>query len=352
MRRGITRAIAQARVTNHHRPQLGFAPPSTSLQSSAQFFLPQRWRVWNNLNNGENIGHVNDDIEGELDDGIISSLSMFGEPVPKAAQTEFAKGEWNPDQKRTGVTGQKVGMMNVWDARGVKTLLTVVKLDNCQVVRVVREWTPQGEKYINLQVGSTTANVRRMNKANLCHFRKAGVEPKKKLAEFRVTEDAVLPVGTQITARHFVPGQFVDISGTTKGKGFQGVMKRWGFAGQGASHGVSLTHRHMGSTGQCQDPGKVWKGKKMPGHMGNRKRTHLNYQVYKVDVARDLVFVKGSIPGNNGSFIEMKDAMRKKWNPKHPPPFPTYIPEEGEEHVDELVMDVSHLMDPFKLAVA
>jgi len=353
MRRLVTRAAAQARAANPHRPQFGFAPPSTSLQSSAQFFVPQRWRVWNNIGPGENIGHVNDDIPGEKDSGILSTLKMFGEKTPEAAKANaFKEGEWNPQQKRTGVLGRKVGMMNVWDARGVKTTLTVIKLDNCQVVQVRKEWTQQGEKYINLQVGCSQANVRRMNKALLCHFRNADVEPKKKLCEFRVTEDAILPVGTRITARHFVPGQYVDITGTTKGKGFAGVMKRWNFKGQAASHGVSLTHRHMGSTGQCQDPGKVWKGKKMPGRMGNKRNQIQNFLVYKIDVRRDLIFVKGSIPGNNGGFVEMKDAMKKKWNPKHPPPFPTYEPQEGDEHVDELVMDVSHLMDPFKLAVA
>lgn len=294
--------------------------------------------------------HVNQQVEipGEKEDGMISSLPWLGEPTPEAWKArEYQKGEWNPESKRVGAVGIKVGMMNVWDARGVKTLLTVIKLDETEVTAIHKDWTEQGEKYVNLQVGAGRKNTRTVKKSELMSAIKGGHPPKKRYAEFEVSEDAVLPVGTKITARHFVPGQFVDVTGKTKGKGFQGVMKKYGYAGQPASHGTSLTHRSLGSIGQCQDPGKVWKGRKMPGRMGNRKRTHYNFMVYKLDIRRDYVFIKGSIPGNNGSMILMQDARFKKWNPEKPPPYPTFIPEENEEWYDEHVMDVSHLKDPF-----
>lgn len=289
-------------------------------------------------------------IPGEMEEGMISSLPWLGEPPPPSEKvTVHVPGTWNPESQRTGVVANKVGMMNVWDARGVKTLLTVLKVDRCQVTNIRRAWTQQGEKYVNLQVGSGLANTRNMIKSRLYQYLKEGLPHKKKFAEFRVSDDAILPVGTQITARHFVPGQYVDITGTTKGKGFAGVMKKWNFGGQPASHGCSLTHRALGSTGANQDPGKVWKGKKMPGKMGNRQRTHLNYQIYKIDVARDLVFLRGSIPGNNGGFVTMQDARRKNWDVSNPPPYPTHVPSENEEHFDELLMDVSHMVDPFAL---
>lgn len=301
---------------------------------------------------GENIGHVNTEIDGEKDDGFASALPWMGEPTPEVIkEKKTVAGVWNPASKRTGAVGMKVGMMSVWDARGVKQVVTVIKLDDCQVVQIHHDWTPQGEKYVNLQVGAGWRNVRRIRKATLGQFRKAGVDPKRKCAEFRVSEDAILPVGTEIHAQHFVPGQYVDVQGITRGKGFCGAMKKWGFKGQPASHGNSLTHRAVGAIGACQDPGKVWKGKKQPGKDGNRKRTHFNLQVYKIDVRRNLLFLKGSVQGVNGGMVTLVDAAKKKWNPKHPPPYPTFVPDAEAENIDELVMDVSHLPDPFKLAV-
>jgi len=238
-------------------------------------------------------------------------------------------------------------MMSLWDERGVKFPVTVVQLDECVVTKVNKFLSGRGNPRVNLQLGAVPRNPKWMNKAELCLFRSRGLDPKRKLAEFPVSEDGVLPVGTKITARHFVAGQYIDIQGKSKGKGFSGGMKRWGFKGQGASHGVSLTHRHIGSTGACQWPGKVWKGKKMPGHNGNRKCTFLNMQIYKIDVKRNLLFIKGSIPGANNTCINIKDAVRKPFRAAFPPPYPTYAPEAGDEDVDEIIMDVSHLDNPF-----
>jgi len=240
-----------------------------------------------------------------------------------------------------------MGMMSVWDQRGAKTLCTVLQIDECQVLKVVRFLSGRGHERVNLMLGAVPKSPKYMRKSQLCQFRKFGVSPKRRIAEFGITEDAVLPVGTQISARHFVPGQLIDVQSVSKNKGFQGGMKRWGFKGQPASHGNSLAHRAIGSTGMCQDPGKVWKGKKMPGHMGNNKVTVVNMLVYKVDVLRNLLFIKGSLPGPVGTIMTLCDSSRKEWNKEHPPPFPTYEAQPGDEEVNELIMDVSHLKHEF-----
>lgn len=189
-------------------------------------------------------------------------------------------------------------------------------------------------RYNALQLGVSEAKRKNVTKPLEYHFKKANVAPKRKLAEFRVTPDALLPVGTTINAAHFVPGQLVDVTGTSKGKGFQGGMKRHGFAGQRATHGVSKTHRAIGSTGACQDPGRVWKGKKMPGRMGSDRVTMQNLEVYKIDTQRNLVYIRGHVPGHAGNFVSIQDAVK---GPKFPsePPFPTAMVEEGDdvEHV-------------------
>lgn len=292
--------------------------------------------------------HMTEVVPGEQEDGTVSHLPWLGEKDKFAGQDDVQEGDFvGGKSKRVGVIGEKVGMLNVWDARGVRTTLTVVKLENVEVTMINRGWTPQGKKYINLQVGYGSANTRRMRRSMLCQYRSMGVEPKKKLVEFRVDEHGVLPVGTQLTCRHFMPGQCVDVTGITKGKGFQGGMKRWGLKGQPASHGNSLTHRHIGAIGACQDPGKVWPGKKMPGRMGNKRRIQYNSLVYKIDVDRNLLFLKGCIPGKRGGLLEIQDARKKKWHPDNPPPYPTFAEDPNEEPVNELVMDVSHLPNPF-----
>ena len=201
-----------------------------------------------------------------------------------------------------------------------------LQVQHCQVVQVK---TAEADGYDALQVGSGERKLKRVSKSMRHHFFKSAVAPKKKLMEFRVTPDCVLPVGTELTARHFVPGQFVDVQGVTTGKGFQGVMKRWGFKGQPATHGVSLKHRSGGSIGNCQDPGRVWKGRKMPGRMGGKKRTQQNCSLYKIDPLRNLLFLKGAVPGHKGNYVSVSDAVKKQLPDSLP--FPTYTEEEMEE---------------------
>ena len=200
-------------------------------------------------------------------------------------------------------------MTQRWDANGVNVPLTVLWLDECQVVK---QLTPETDGYRAVQVGSGYQKRKNAHFLQRGHFDAAGVPPKRKLFEFKVSEDAMLPVGFEIGAGHFVPGQHVDVQGVTKGKGTQGVMKRHGFAGGNASHGSSKHHRKAGSTGACQSPGKRWKGTKMPGQMGNDKRTSSNLLVFAVDTKRNLVYVKGVVPGNRGSWVRIKDAKNPK----------------------------------------
>ena len=209
---------------------------------------------------------------------------------------------------RTGLIAQKVGMSRVFKDDGTHVPVTVLKVDNCQVVS---HKTEAKDGYTALQLGVGAAKASRQTKAQRGHFAKAKVEPKKKLVEFRVPADAMVDVGAQIAASHFVSGQFVDVTGTSIGKGFAGGMKRHNFGGLRASHGVSVSHRSHGSTGQCQDPGKVFKGKKMAGHMGAVRVTTLNLEVVGTDDDRGVILVKGAIPGSKGGWVLVRDAVKK-----------------------------------------
>jgi large subunit ribosomal protein L3 len=208
---------------------------------------------------------------------------------------------------RTGVIAKKMGMTRLFQDDGRHVPVTVLALDNVQVV-ARREADRDG--YVAVQLGAGSTKAKNLTKPERGHFGKAEVEPKARLAEFRVADDALLDVGAELSADHFVPGQFVDISGVTQGKGFAGVMKRWGFSGLRATHGVSLSHRSGGSTGQRQDPGRVFKGKKMAGHMGARNRTQQNLEVVRTDADRGLIFIKGSVPGHKGGWLLVKDAVK------------------------------------------
>jgi len=210
---------------------------------------------------------------------------------------------------RSGVIAKKLGMSRVFDDDGSNIPVTVLQLDNCQVVAVK---TTESHGYNAVQLGAGTAKVKNVSKAMRGHFAKARVEPKRKVAEFRVEPDALLDVGAEITADHFVTGQAVDVVGTSIGKGFAGAMKRHNFAGLEASHGVSVSHRSHGSTGHSQDPGKVFKGKKMAGHMGNVRCTSENITVVSTDVARGLVMVNGSVPGAKGGYVLVSDAKKSR----------------------------------------
>jgi large subunit ribosomal protein L3 len=210
---------------------------------------------------------------------------------------------------RSGLIARKLGMTRIYTAEGTQVPVTVLKVDN---VHVVAHKTVEKDGYTAVQLGSATPKIKRLTKADRGHFAKAGVEPKRKLQEFRITADMAMPVGSEVTADHFVAGQFVDVTGTSKGKGFQGGIKRWNFSGLRATHGVSVSHRSIGSTGNRQDPGKVFKNKKMPGHLGVETVTTQNVVVVRTDVERGLILLKGSVPGAPGGWVSVRDAVKRK----------------------------------------
>src|SRR3982751_4675150 len=218
---------------------------------------------------------------------------------------------------RTGVIAKKVGMTRLFQADGRHVPVTVLQLDDLQVAGR-RETDRDG--YTAVQLGAGKAKAKNVAKPQRVAFGKAEIEPKARIAEFRVAEDGLLDIGAHISADHFVPGQMVDIQGVTQGKGFQGGMKRWGFGGLRATHGVSVSHRSLGSTGNRQDPGRVFKNKKMAGHMGARNRTQQNLEIVRTDAARGLIFVKGSVPGSKGGWLQVTDAIKLPRNENVPYP--------------------------------
>ena len=210
---------------------------------------------------------------------------------------------------RSGLIAQKVGMTRIFTEDGTHVPVTVLKVDTCQVVSTR---SVEKDGYIAVQLGAGTAKVKNVGQPMRGHFAKAKVEPKKQVVEFRVSAENILEPGVELSAAHFIPGQFVDITGTTIGKGFAGVMKRHNFRGLEATHGVSVSHRSHGSTGQRQDPGKVFKGKKMAGHMGAVQVTTQNLKVVSTDAERGLILVKGSVPGSEGGWVLISDAVKRK----------------------------------------
>ena len=209
---------------------------------------------------------------------------------------------------RTGLIARKMGMTRIYSENGDHVPVTVMQLDACQVVG---QRTPEKNGYTAVQLGSGTKKAKRVTKAERGHFAKANVEPKAKLVEFRVDPENLINVGEEITADHYFEGQYVDVTGTSIGKGFAGAMKRHNFGGLRATHGVSISHRSHGSTGQCQDPGKVFKGKKMAGHMGATRITTQNLQVVRTDAERGLILIKGAVPGPKSGWVLIKDAVKK-----------------------------------------
>jgi len=209
---------------------------------------------------------------------------------------------------RTGVIAKKLGMTRFFDEAGVHVPVTVLSLEGCQVVA---QRTQEKDGYVALQLGAGAKKVKNTSKGMRGHFAKALVEPKRKLAEFHVSEDNLIEVGAELTADHFLAGQPVDVSGLTVGKGFQGGIKRWNFGGLRATHGVSVSHRSLGSTGNRQDPGRTFKGKKMAGHLGQEMVTTLNLTVFRVDVERGLILIKGAVPGTEGTYVKIRDAIKK-----------------------------------------
>ena len=233
---------------------------------------------------------------------------------------------------RTGVIAKKVGMTRLFQADGRHVPVTVLQMDDVQVVGR-READRDG--YSGLQLGAGKAKAKNVAKPQRAAFGKAEVEPKAKVAEFRVAEDALLDIGATLSADHFVAGQLVDVCGVTQGKGFVGAMKRWGFKGLRATHGVSVSHRSHGSTGNRQDPGRVFKNKKMAGHMGARNRTQQNLEVVRTDPVRGLIFIKGSVPGHKGSWLTIQDAIKLPRSDSAPYPAGLLEPEKIEQAAEE-----------------
>lgn len=246
-------------------------------------------------------------------------MPASAEPAASSEDEEMLQTAEYP--RRTGVIAIKVGMTQEWDQWGIRLPLTILWIDDCQVTQIK---TLAANGYNGLQLGCGSKRDKQVIGSQIGHFKAAGVPVKRKLAEFRVSEHGLIPMGTELRASHFVAGQYVDVAGTTIGKGFQGVMKRFDFKGGPASHGTSKAHRKRGSSGAgCQDPGKIWKGTKMPGRMGGVRRTVQSLWLYKVDPVRNLLYVKGQVPGHKGNFVFVKDAVYKTYTNQPELPWPT-----------------------------
>ncbi|KAH8980944.1 mitochondrial 50S ribosomal protein L3 [Lactarius hatsudake] len=229
--------------------------------------------------------------------------------VAESSTSSVAK--WSPKSIRTGVIARKRGMTAMWDEHGARLPVTVLQLENCQVTANVTTLRKDNSEYHAVQVAASDRPLKTTTRQMIGHFKKAGVPPKRIVKEFPVTADAHVPVGTTLSAAHFVPGQFVDVVANSIGKGFQGVMKRWNFKGLRASHGVSVSHRSGGAMGGHQDPGRIWPGKKMAGRMGGKRITAQNLHVVRIDNTLNLVFVRGCVPGVDDAHVLIRDAKKK-----------------------------------------
>ncbi|KAG9016608.1 54S ribosomal protein L9, mitochondrial [Tulasnella sp. 427] len=229
-----------------------------------------------------------------------------------SASSASGSAAWTPQSKRTGLIARKRGMTSIFDPNGAKVPVTVLQIEDCQVTANIETPRPAPKSsYYAVQLAASNKREKNVTKQMLGHFAKAGVAPKRIVKEFPVTQDALVPVGTELSAMHFVPGQFVDVVAKSLGKGFAGTMKRWNFKGLRASHGVSISHRSAGSTGQHQDPGRVFKGKKMAGRLGGERTTIQNLLVMRVDTGLNLIYVKGAVPGADDADVLISDAKKK-----------------------------------------
>jgi len=248
----------------------------------------------------------------------------WGQSLVTNEELPQPQGVWQSISRRTGVLAIKLGMMQCYDAHGERRAMTVVQVDDCQVLDVNPKLTKRG--FVTMQLGAKNRKEKNVPKPLLGHFHRARVAPKQHIASFQVTPDAILPIGWKLDARHFKVGQYVDVRGITTGKGFQGAMKRHGFGGLRASHGVSISHRSHGSTGQRQDPGHVFKNKRMAGHMGCNTITVQNLRIFRIDPERNLIWLMGAVPGFAGNAIEIRDAVKRPFpSAQDAPPFPTFV---------------------------
>ncbi|KAI0707600.1 mitochondrial 50S ribosomal protein L3 [Earliella scabrosa] len=241
----------------------------------------------------------------------LFASSAVSNATAAAESSTASASKWTPNSVRTGLIARKRGMTVMWDNQGVRFPVTVLQLENCQVTANIRTVREDQSEYHAVQVAASDKREKNTSKQMLGHFNKAGVPPKRIVKEFPVTPDAHVPVGTTLSAIHFVPGQFVDVIAKSIGKGFQGTMKRWNFKGLRASHGVSISHRAAGAIGAHQDPGRVWPGKKMAGRLGGERITTQNLAVVRVDSDLDLIFVRGSVPGVDDAQVMIRDAKKK-----------------------------------------
>ncbi|KYQ88660.1 ribosomal protein L3 [Tieghemostelium lacteum] len=283
-----------------------------------------------------NIFQINEMMMGRKR-GIAGSLYIpkpsFGQKLQEAPFLRDTKSGWTHLTHRVGAIGKKIGMVTTY-IDGIQYPATVIQIPSNQVTQIKRL---VNDGVDSVQIGADEIRLKNVNKQQQGHFAKIDVAPKRVLMEFPVTRNALknLNVGTTISAKHFVPGQLINVQGISKGKGFAGAMKRWNFRGQPATHGVSRTHRSIGSTGCRQTPGRVFKGKKMPGRLGGEKCTEQNLQVIRINTEMNCIMVKGAVPGGKNGYLRLTDSRSNKW--KSAPPFPTYFTQPGEME-EELVI--------------
>ena len=272
--------------------------------------------------------------------GLPRARGLSDAPVaaaPSGVMSSLCR-EWTPSSVRVGAIGMKCGMTQGWDKDGKVVALTVVELQDVQVAQVREEMT---SGFWAMQLGAGWQKRKRLANDEARRFEAHGLPLKRYLREFRVTADAMLPLGTSIGARHFVPGQRIDVQGVTKGKGFAGAMKRWGFKGQPASHGVSLTHRHPGSMGGAAGSmygTRIKPGKKMPGKMGNKRRTVQAMEVWKIVPQHNLLYLRGSVPGGRGKMLRLRDTNHPRKQFAEVPPFPTFLPGDPGDGDDDVLL--------------
>lgn len=279
--------------------------------------------------------------------GLLAVSSPFGQQQQRREISTGKIDQFHTHLGRTGLLAMKCGMMGHWDSWGKRHPLTVLKVEDCRVVQVK---TLDADGYSALQIGGGQKKAKNTTKPLMGHFQKAGLDtPLRYLHEFKCNPDNALPIGYKLSALHFAPGQYVDCTSITAGKGFQGVMKKWGFKGQGASHGASKSHRSAGSTGQHQDPGRIWKGKKMAGRMGGKQATQQSLLVFRVDPEKNLIFVRGSVSGKKGTYVRIKDAIlattRRFIAEKIP--VPTWDPSKAHPPEEEWNAPSLHEKDPY-----